>query len=250
MAQKRMIDKKISVSEQIANLPLEAQIIFTWGIPHADDIGLLPASQRTLKATIVPMADWSLAKFGEYIKAIEKQGLWKLVEYKGEQFYFVVKFQSHQTLKKDRQPQTLLPVTLDKDPKTSWNIVSEVLDTLGIQLEDNVFQMVSEVKGSEVKGSEVKKKVASLFEIFWKEYPNKTAKKKALESWMRIFGKVSEVDDMARVIIEGLERAKKSQQWAKDGGKFIPHPTTWLNQERWGDEGVVGITQQNKTHKI
>ena len=25
-------------------------------------------------------------------------------------------------------------------------------------------------------------------------------------------------------------------QLQKDGGQFVPHPTTWLNQRRWEDE--------------
>ena len=54
MAQKLMIDKKISVSEQVANLPIEAQLLFTWMIPHADDVGLLPYSARTIKALVIP----------------------------------------------------------------------------------------------------------------------------------------------------------------------------------------------------
>jgi hypothetical protein len=45
-------------------------------------------------------------------------------------------------------------------------------------------------------------------------------------------------------ILAGLEKAKQSRQWMKDGGAFIPHPTTWLNGERWNDEVVEG--QQEK----
>ena len=29
---------------------------------------------------------------------------------------------------------------------------------------------------------------------------------------------------------------KKSKEWKKENGKYIPHPTTWLNQKRWEDE--------------
>ena len=29
---------------------------------------------------------------------------------------------------------------------------------------------------------------------------------------------------------------EKSEQWKKDDGQFIPHPTTFLNGERWNDE--------------
>ena len=35
---------------------------------------------------------------------------------------------------------------------------------------------------------------------------------------------------------------QKRRQWIKDGGNFIPHAATWLNQQRWEDElEVIGV---------
>jgi hypothetical protein len=43
----------------------------------------------------------------------------------------------------------------------------------------------------------------------------------------------------------GLENHKKSQQWVKDNGQFIPHASTWLNGKRWEDElEAAPATQQ------
>ena len=36
--------------------------------------------------------------------------------------------------------------------------------------------------------------------------------------------------------MKGLEQQKLSADWKKDGGKYIPYPSTWLNDERWEDE--------------
>jgi len=33
-----------------------------------------------------------------------------------------------------------------------------------------------------------------------------------------------------------LEVQKRSPQWKKDGGQYIPHPVTWIHGERWKDE--------------
>src|SRR5690606_21528255 len=41
---------------------------------------------------------------------------------------------------------------------------------------------------------------------------------------------------LAGEIITSLTLHCKQSQWVKDGGVFIPHPTTWLNQQRWEDE--------------
>jgi hypothetical protein len=37
-------------------------------------------------------------------------------------------------------------------------------------------------------------------------------------------------------LIGAVENHKRSAQWTKDGGAFIPHPTTWLNQRRWEED--------------
>ena len=39
------------------------------------------------------------------------------------------------------------------------------------------------------------------------------------------------------ISLSALENQKKSEQWTKDRGQFIPNPATWLNQQRWLDEG-------------
>jgi len=37
-------------------------------------------------------------------------------------------------------------------------------------------------------------------------------------------------------IIAGVERYAGTEGWTKDGGRFIPHPATFLNKRRWDDE--------------
>lgn len=44
-----------------------------------------------------------------------------------------------------------------------------------------------------------------------------------------------QVDDVVLAkMLDAIERQKQSDQWQEP--KFIPHPTTWLNQRRWEDE--------------
>ena len=69
----------------------------------------------------------------------------------------------------------------------------------------------------------------SSFNEFWEIYPHKVGKKKALQEW----NKVNHDDELLTRILESVEKQKKSKQW--DNKQFIPHPATWLNQERWDD---------------
>lgn len=68
------------------------------------------------------------------------------------------------------------------------------------------------------------------FEIFWKSYPKKVGKKDA----KRAFSKVPKADWPK--LVPAVERQKGSKQWQKEDGRFIPNPSTWLNQGRWDDE--------------
>lgn len=73
---------------------------------------------------------------------------------------------------------------------------------------------------------------AAAFEIFYKAYPNKKNAKTARTRWE----KMKVTPELFAAIMEGLERAKNSQEWGKDGGAYIPHPATWLNGEGWKNE--------------
>ena len=70
------------------------------------------------------------------------------------------------------------------------------------------------------------------FDAFWAAYPRKVGKHPALSKFKSIVGSKSGAFDR---IMKGLAIDKKSKQWLRDNGEYIPHPSTWLNQERWED---------------
>lgn len=74
------------------------------------------------------------------------------------------------------------------------------------------------------------------FAIFWEAYPRKIARKAAEAAYRRARLRAKPPD-----ILEGLERAKA--QWRDP--QFIPHATTWLNQERWKDEPDKHLQARN-----
>lgn len=198
-----MIDKKISVSEQVANLSRDAQLVFTWSVPHADDIGVLPRSHRTLKAMVIPMWDCTIADLDTWVGEIVAQGLWREIEHGGQKFYLLAKFTDHQTLKKDRQPQTFLNITHDKDPKASWNALEEVLETLGIQLEDAGFQMGTEEKRSEENRREDRVRYRADVLEAWnavKVIIHKTLSKDAQKEIDKLFGEKYTLADIKKAI--------------------------------------------------
>lgn len=74
-----------------------------------------------------------------------------------------------------------------------------------------------------------------MFDQFWAVYPRHIAKKNALKSWTRL--KVT--PELFVKIMGALEVVKRTQQWQDP--QYIPHPATWLNQERWEDEVETSV---------
>lgn len=67
------------------------------------------------------------------------------------------------------------------------------------------------------------------FDLFWSTYPRKEGKQKARSAFAK-------VDVDIDVLLDALSEHKKSAQWTKNNGEFIPHASTWLNGRRWEDQ--------------
>lgn len=78
------------------------------------------------------------------------------------------------------------------------------------------------------------------FADFWKHYPKKMGKRTAEKAWtaaVKRAGSPREIIDAVRLI-----------EWDdRDGGRFIPHPSTWLNRDGWLD-GLDLPQTVNGTH--
>jgi len=85
----------------------------------------------------------------------------------------------------------------------------------------------------------------SKFTEFWSEYPRKKSKGEAEKAW-RVLKPDIELFDK---IMDGLNRAKLSQEWAKNDGQFIPYPATWLRSRGWEDEYKQGKPASSSDHK-
>lgn len=70
------------------------------------------------------------------------------------------------------------------------------------------------------------------FERFWKLYPKKKSRKEAAKAW----AKLKPDEDLQQTLITALGSHCVSEDWTKDGGRYVPNASTWINGERWTDE--------------
>ena len=79
------------------------------------------------------------------------------------------------------------------------------------------------------------------FQQFWTLYPRKIGKAAAAKAWAKAL-RQTDVPTIAAAL-----RAQVTEwQASPDFPKYVPHPTTWLNQGRWADEvtpALPGVAQ-------
>jgi len=87
------------------------------------------------------------------------------------------------------------------------------------------------------------------FAIFWEQYPRKVAKKDAQKAFTKLIKSQKDVDVFMGVMMDSLAYWKRTRQWKRDSGMYIPYPATWLNAGHWQDSvenGSVPVPSDEK----
>lgn len=131
-----------------------------------------------------------------------------------------------------------------KEQTQSNDNKNEQTETNEIKTEQTETKILKEEKKEKEKKE--KEDISQRFDKFWVAYPNKKAKQDAL----RAFQKLKPDDDLLNRMLAALEREKESAQWQESGGRFVPHPATWLNGRRWEDETTSPTPAQAARHVV
>lgn len=210
----RILKESICTSEEIESLTEQQEVFFYRLMVSCDDYGLMDARPAILKARCYPLKSFDSKRIQMLLDALHTVGLIRLYEIEGRPYLKMVNWEKHQTIR----------------AKHSKYPIPQADDFICKQMQADVPVIQSNPILSESNP------IQSRFADFWDLYPRKEAKEKAKSSWKSANG-----DSAYDLIIAGLERAKRSDQWQKDGGKFIPHAATWLNQKRWEDEATAQV---------
>lgn len=82
------------------------------------------------------------------------------------------------------------------------------------------------------------------FDSFWELYPKKKDKIRALEIW-----KKKRYDTIATLIMEDVKnRTLNEAAWQTE--QYIPHPSTYLKNQRWTDELTLQKIKPEKVHPV
>jgi hypothetical protein len=116
MAEGRFVSRSISANEQLADVSIEAALLFSWCIPHLDVDGRLKGSPMFLKSSIVPLRDeFTIKRIPAFLEelgqAVGREGSSLLVWYEAsrQQVLFFPGFERQQKLRRDREGRSKLP---------------------------------------------------------------------------------------------------------------------------------------------
>lgn len=140
--------------------------------------------------------------------------------------YYVSNWEKHQSVEKLDQirEMTRIRVARHREKQQQLELSSNVTVT------QNVTQCNALDKDKEID----KDKEEDLFNLFWKAYPKKKSKGDA-EKW---FKKNKPNKALVDLMIAKIEELKKTKEWQKEKGQFIPYPASWLNSKGWEDEVI------------
>jgi hypothetical protein len=198
MAQKRMFSKTITNSSRFLMMPQSAQNLYFHLGMNADDDGFCE------HFTIMRMTESK----PDDLKILQAKSFVKIFD---EKVLIIRDWRENNYIRSDRYT-----------PSGYLEVYKRELKLLSGIPEDN--QMATQIRLDKIS---IDKDIC-MFEKFWKEYPRKENKKKAEQIW-----KSKNLNSSYEKISEFLKKARETDRWSKG---IIPHPTTFLNGERWEDD--------------
>lgn len=237
MARSRNIKPAIMSNEDLAELKPIERLLFIYLWMLADREGRLEDRPKRIRAEALPYDNVDADKM---LDQLVDAGFIRRYSVDGEKIIQIVNFLKHQNphvreaasaLPEEGPETTEIEPPPEKDdarhclgsaeasPRSPDSLIPDSLIP-----DSNKPPCAPPAHGADPK--------VDLFDRFWKLYPRKQDKAKARKA----FAKLKVTDDLFAQIGQALAAQAASHDWCKDGGRFIPLPTTWLNGRRWEDE--------------
>ncbi|MFA5040029.1 MAG: hypothetical protein WC464_00145 [Bdellovibrionales bacterium] len=218
-----MMSKKIIHSDAFLDMPATSQNLYFHLLLEADDEGFVNSPKRIQRTIGASDGDAQMLIAKKFILSFESGVIvikhWRIHNYiQNDRFKVSSHFEERSKLViKDNNAYSL---------NDGYNLDTNCTPSLG---EDSIGK-VSIVENIDQND----------FDLFWKHYPKKVGKDKALIAWKKKKNKPS-----IQEILEAVQRYKLSKT-VRDG--FVCHPTTWINEGRWSDE--VELSDYDKAKAI
>ena len=239
----RIIRESCCTSTNLNQTTLGAECLFWRLMTVADDYGRFEAEARIIKGRCFPIRDAvSVRQAGWWLQELVKTHLIILYEVNDKRYGHFVTWDKYQYVraKHSKHPaptsanicsQTTTDANKCSQPLTDSPVVGTTSVGTTVLRNRNTNNTLDQKTGE--RGEEdLQKTTNDGFDVFWGSYPRRIGKGKCREWWR----KHKPTEALQLQMQTAITAAKQTDQWQREGGKYIPHPYTWLNQGRWEDD--------------
>ncbi len=233
----RILRDGILTSEAVSSLSWAAEVFYRRLMSVADDHGRFHSTQKLLRAACYPLHidKVSDSDIGKWTTECVAAGLVRVYPASdGKRYLEIVKF-GQQVRSKSKFPEPTEDEHLTNDVQSQPPDSNCAQQIANAHLDVFVSGVVGEGDLLAQPAPKARASLVDNFDEFWQAYPKKRAKDDA----MKAFAKRKPDRDLLDKMLKAIEAQKRSDDWLKDGGQFIPYPATWLNDARWMDEKTV-----------
>lgn len=219
MARARNIKPSFFTNDVIAEINALGRLLFIGMWTIADREGRMEDRPKKIKAEVLPYDDCDVDSL---LNDLAKHGFILRYSVGNNKYIQILTFTKHQNPHVKESESTI--------PAPDLHQTSPVQETTfsGASPADSLLLIPDSPLPIPKTQSRTSALVAG-FDEFWMRYPKKVGKDKALTAWKK---KSPRIDD----VMYALSWQINSEQWRRDGGQFIPHPSTYINEGRWQDE--------------
>lgn len=215
-------------NDDLAECSPMARILFIGLWCMSDREGRMELRPKKIKAEIFP---YDNCKIEHLLDELIKFNFVIAYRIDGVNYLYIPTFTEHQNCH-IKEAASTIPAPCESDACTI--LAGPLTESLLLNPESTYLQSGAKTGLAEVR--------FSLFERFWKEYPKKKSKGDAEKA----FKAIKPSEQLLETMISTIKQAKTSEEWTKEGGRFIPYPASWLRAKGWEDQGVTGIEQPNR----
>lgn len=230
----RILKEGICVSDSIDQLSWFEEVLFYRLIVNCDDYGRFDGRAAVIKNRLFPLKEnLTIKTVSGAVNRLASVGLVALYEFEGKPYLCLPTWNDHQSVRAKRS----------KYPAPEDGVKSSEIICKQMQADAPVIQSNTKSNSISESVSETDTRAARQdagFEKFWTAYPKKVGKQAALSAYKKVKVPVD-------TLISAVEAQKRSTQWTKDNGRYIPNPATWLNQGRWEDVLETPVTVEPDT---
>lgn len=246
MVRIRTIKPEFWTSDDISSLSIEDRLLFIGLWSYVDDNGVGRDEDHLIIAALFAhdmftnAHECSLRVHGG-LKRISEAGLITRFDHDGRRFLQINAWEKHQKVNRPTPPR--FPRydadfdTLSEDSVSPQKVLSAGTEEQGNRGTGEVTPLTPQRGAERATPSRESKRSAKTpvdspeFDRFWHAYPRRTAKPQARRAWERAVKRAS-----VEVILAGAERYAAECAALGTEDRYVAHPATWLNNDRWDDQ--------------